>query len=65
MVYSESFAALPEQLKTRVLARLRDVLRGEDPKKRYDYLGAEERGAIYAVLMETLPGFAPAAGAGN
>ena len=55
LIYSESFASLPPQLKDRILDRLGAVLRGEDPKGRYAYLEATERSEIMTVLRETLP----------
>jgi hypothetical protein len=61
MIHSASFAALPPQLKTRVLERLRAVLNGQDPRGRYAYLPADERARIAEVLAATLPEFAVAA----
>ncbi len=61
MIHSATFAALPPQLKTRVLERLRAVLKGNDPRGRYAYLPADERARIAAVLAATLPEFTVAA----
>ena len=55
LIYSESFRALPETLKGRVLDRLHSALRSRDPKDRYAYLGAEEKERIYQILIETHP----------
>lgn len=55
LIYSESFRALPEILKTRVLDRLQTALRNRDPKDRYAYLGADEKERIYGILIETHP----------
>lgn len=55
LIYSASFAALPPQLKTRVLDRLYSALQDDDPRSRYAYLGKEERTRIHEILVETLP----------
>ena len=55
LIYSEMFGALPEQLKTRILDRLHAVLQDDDPRKRYEYLAAEEKRRIYEILVETHP----------
>ena len=55
LIYSESFRALPEILKARVLDRLQTALRNRDPKDRYAYLGADEKERIYGILAETHP----------
>jgi hypothetical protein len=55
MIYTESFRALPPQLKSRVLDRLGAALRTRDPKDRYAYLSTEEKQRIYEILIETHP----------
>jgi hypothetical protein len=55
LIYSETFTALPEQLKTRVLDRLHGVLHGDDPRGRYAYLDADEKRRIYEILATTHP----------
>ncbi len=55
LIYSESFTALPAQLKSRVFDRLHAALHDESPKGRYAYLGKEEKQRIYQILIETLP----------
>ena len=55
LIYSDTFAALPAPLKTRVLDRLHAVLKGEDPRGRYAYLEATEKQRIYDILLETHP----------
>ena len=55
MIYSESFAALPETLKVLVFNRLRTALESDDSKGRYAYLPAEERRRIFDILLETHP----------
>jgi hypothetical protein len=58
MIHSEAFAALPPELKTSVLARLKEILAGATPPARFAHLGAEERGAIRDILRETLEDYA-------
>lgn len=60
LIYSDAFAALPPQLKSRIFERLRAVLNGEDPRGRYAYLDKAEKQRIYEILKETVPTFAPA-----
>lgn len=54
-IYSEAFAALPPQLKSRLLDRLRLALEDDSPANRYAYLPKSERHQIYQILLETLP----------
>ena len=55
LIYSESFAALPEPLKVRIFSRLKSALESRDPKDRYAYLPADEKQRIRAILRETHP----------
>ncbi|MCX6954551.1 MAG: hypothetical protein NTV51_20550 [Verrucomicrobia bacterium] len=55
LIYSESFRALPETLRVRILDRLESALLSRDPKDRYAYLPAEEKQRIHAILLETQP----------
>lgn len=55
LIYSEAFAALPADLKTRVYATLFDALHNDDPASRYAYLESEEKRRIYDILIETHP----------
>ncbi|MBL9212136.1 MAG: hypothetical protein JNL92_16880 [Opitutaceae bacterium] len=55
MIYSDTFAALPVQLKTRVLDRLHGVLSGDDARERYSYIDADEKRRIYEILAATHP----------
>ena len=55
LIYSESFRALPETLKGRILDRLDAALRSRDPKDRYAYLPADEKQRIRDILLETHP----------
>lgn len=53
LIYSESFLALPPQLKRRVYARLNQILTAHTAEPRYAYLGSEERERIGQILRET------------
>jgi hypothetical protein len=55
LIYSESFRALPEILKARVLDRLQEALRSRDPQDRYAYISGDEKERIYEILIETHP----------
>lgn len=55
LIYSESFTALPEQLKRRILQRLHAALIDETPASRYAYLDTAERKRIFSILRETHP----------
>jgi hypothetical protein len=55
MIYSDTFTALPPQLKQRVLDRLHGVLTGDDPRGRYAYLEADEKRRIHEILATTHP----------
>lgn len=57
LIYSDSFQALPEQLKKRVQTRLAHALHPTQPDGRYTHLGAEERARIARILRETHPAF--------
>ncbi len=53
MIYSRAFEDLPATLKALVYHRLLEVLEGEDTSDTYSHLGAFEREAIKAILLET------------
>lgn len=55
LIYSETFRALPPQMKSRILERLGAVLGGDDPQGRYAYLETGEKQRIYEILSETHP----------
>jgi hypothetical protein len=56
MVYSETFDAMPDQVKERVYRRLYDVLTGRDQSDKFKKLSAEDRRAVLEILRETKPG---------
>lgn len=55
LIYSETFRALPETLKERILDLLESALLSRDPKSRYAYLPADEKQRIRDILLETHP----------
>lgn len=55
MIHSQSFEALPVQVKTEFYTRLGAVLRGEDATGDFAHLSASERGNIREILLETKP----------
>lgn len=57
MVYSDSFRALPQRVKSAVFARLREVLEGDKPSAGFGYLSASERKRIAEILGETVEGY--------
>jgi hypothetical protein len=57
LIYSESFLAMPAELKKRVYARLAQALHPTNPDARYSHLRADERARIVRILRETHPEF--------
>lgn len=55
LIYSDSFAALPASLKSRIYTVLFDALHNDDPTNRYAHLEPDEKTRIYQILMETHP----------
>jgi hypothetical protein len=55
LIYSESFAKLPAEMKSYVYSRLLDVLTGGDDSKPFQHLSADDRTAILEILRDTLP----------
>jgi hypothetical protein len=56
LVYSDSFAALPEPARTYVYHRLLEVLSGQDQGKDFARLTAADRQAVLEILLETQHG---------
>jgi hypothetical protein len=56
LVYSDSFAALPEPARTYVYHRLLEVLSGQDQSKDFARLTAADRQAVLEILLETQHG---------
>lgn len=57
LIYSDSFAALPDPVRSRILDRMRSVLSGEDRDPRFDHLSDEDRANVLAILRDTTPWF--------
>jgi hypothetical protein len=53
MIYTRGFASMPEEIKTRVLSMLRDVLTENGGQDEFQYLPVTERKAIRGILVET------------
>lgn len=53
LIYSESFDALPTELRDAVYTRLWEVLSGGDTTEKYAHLSPEDRQAIIEILRET------------
>lgn len=59
LIYSEQFAGLPEDVRSHIYRRLNEVLTGKDRSADFATITADERGAILAILRDTLAGFPP------
>ena len=55
LIYSQSFAALPKQMRDLVLLRLSSGLRAFPPSPSFGHLADDERVAIHEILTQTLP----------
>jgi hypothetical protein len=53
LIYSEAFDGLHEMLKSRVYARMLEILRGEDQSKEFSHLTAADRAAILDIVRDT------------
>ncbi len=57
LIYSDSFAGLPDEVRTRVVAKLVEILGGRKSSDKYAHLAAEDRKAILEILRQTHPDF--------
>ncbi len=57
LIYSPSFASLPQEARDYVFRRMQEVLSGKDQNEKFQHLSAEDRRAISEIVSETLPGF--------
>jgi hypothetical protein len=55
LIYSDSFDAMPAEVRDYVLRRLHDVLTGNDADKAFRHLTAADRQAILGILRDTKP----------
>ena len=58
MIYSDSFNALPKEMKDYLWQRLSQILTGEDRTRLYGTLSDEDRKAVLEILLDTKPEFA-------
>ena len=56
MIYSDSFAGLPIELKTRVFQQLEQALSTESDSSVFAYLPISEKRTIRSILRETFSG---------
>ncbi len=56
LIYSQSFDALPEEMKQYVWKRLWSILSGEDQSVQFVHLAAADRQAIREIIRDTKPG---------
>lgn len=56
LVYTESFDALPDELRERFWKRMDAILNGSDTSDAFAHLSAEDRAAIRGILAATKPG---------
>lgn len=55
LIYSDSFAAIPANMREYIDRRLEEILSGEDQSPEFAHLSREDRTAIQEILAETLP----------
>lgn len=55
LIYSESFAELPNDVREYVWRRLGEVLSGQDTSEKFAHLSAEDRQAIAEIIRDTVP----------
>ena len=55
LIYSDAFAALPEQLKSHIYRRLWRIVTNQDDDAAYAHLTRDDRRAIYEMLLDTKP----------
>jgi hypothetical protein len=58
LIYSKAFNGLPDEARSTISARLKDILGGHEARSEYSHLSAEDRTAILQILTDTLPAFA-------
>lgn len=58
LIHSPAFAGLPDEVRAPILARLHDILHGEDDTDQFNHLSASDRKNIATILRETMPAFA-------
>lgn len=56
LIYSDSFDGLPDEVRTLVGQRLKEVLEKKDSDKKFEHLTTEQKQSILEILRETKPG---------
>jgi hypothetical protein len=57
LIYSAAFDGLPDEVKSYVAQRLREILHGTDRDEAFWHLTGDDRHAIFEILSQTKPGF--------
>lgn len=57
MIYSDAFDGLPDEVRSRVLLKLKGILEGRIESEKFDHLTDVDRKNILEILNETKPGF--------
>lgn len=55
LIYSEAFASLPDEIRSRILSQLHGILTKPADWPEFAHLGEAERGHILAIVKETVP----------
>jgi hypothetical protein len=58
LIYSEAFDSLPQEARSYLWKRLRDILSGQDQSATYAGMKRADRESVLAILVETKPEFA-------
>ena len=53
LVYSDAFAGLPDLVRQKIVSRVNEILKADDPVEGYEHLTIEDRRAILGILRET------------
>ncbi len=57
LIHSDSYAAIPQEVRDHVETRLARILTGQDESEEFDQLSEQDRRAIAEILSDTLTGF--------
>ena len=57
LIHSDSYAAIPQEVRDHVENRLARILVGQDESEEFDHLSEQDRRAIAEILSDTLKGF--------
>ncbi|QEG41461.1 hypothetical protein [Roseimaritima ulvae] len=59
LIYSDAFHGLPDEVRGRVVSRLKDILEGRDDSEEFAHLSATTRSEILEILRDTHTDFQP------